>query len=122
MRNNWENKRKGIMEEQQLKKLFGKRVREIRKSRHLTQEKLSEIIEMDPQHFCKMENGTHFPSSKNLVKIAQALNVSVCDLFDFEKSDNQLLDDISLKLKNMPPQELEFVKSIIMSLEKLNKQ
>ena len=44
MRNNWENKRKGIMEEQQLKKLFGKRVREIRKSRHLTQEKLSEII------------------------------------------------------------------------------
>ena len=56
------------------------------------------------------------------MKIAQALNVSVCDLFDFEKSDNKLLDDISLKLKNMPPQELEFVKSIIMSLEKLNKQ
>lgn len=109
------------MEEQQLKKLFGKRVREIRKNSHLTQEKLSEIIEMDPQHFCKMENGTHFPSSKNLVKIAQALNVSVYDLFDFEASNNRLLDDIYLKLKNMSPKELEFVKSLVVSLEKLNK-
>ena len=106
------------MKEEQLKKLFGQRVRLIRKSQNLTQEKLSEMIDLDPQHFCKMENGTHFPSPKNLVKIADALNVKIQDLFAFN-STNNTLDKIIIETKNLTPKELEFLQTIINALGKL---
>ncbi len=54
------------MDEKQLKKDFGNRIRYIRKQKKLTQEILSEIADIDPQHYCKIENGTHFPSPKIL--------------------------------------------------------
>ena len=106
------------MKEEQLKKQFGQRVRLIRKSQNLTQEKLSEMIDLDPQHFCKMENGTHFPSPKNLVKIADALNVEVQDLFAFNSSD-KTLEKIIVEVKNLTPKELDFLQTIISALSKL---
>ncbi len=106
------------MKEEQLKKQFGQRVRLIRKSQNLTQEKLSEMIDLDPQHFCKMENGTHFPSPKNLVKIADALNVEVQDLFAFNSSD-KTLEKIIVEVKNLTPKELDFLQTIINALSKL---
>lgn len=106
------------MKEEQLKKQFGQRVRLIRKSQNLTQEKLSEMIDLDPQHFCKMENGTNFPSPKNLVKIADALNVEVQDLFAFNSSD-KTLEKIIVEVKNLTPKELDFLQTIINALSKL---
>ena len=106
------------MKEEQLKKQFGQRVRLIRKSQNLTQEKLSEMIDLDPQHFCKMENGTHFPSPKNLVKIADALNVEVQDLFAFNSS-NKTLEKIIIEIKNLTPKELDFLQTILNALNKL---
>lgn len=106
------------MKEEQLKKQFGQRVRLIRKSQNLTQEELSEMIDLDPQHFCKMENGTHFPSPKNLVKIADALNVEVQDLFAFNSSD-KTLEKIIVEVKNLTPKELDFLQTIINALSKL---
>lgn len=108
------------MKEEQFKKEFGKRVRFIRKERGLTQEKLSEMTDMDPQHFCKMENGSHFPSPKNLVKIAAALNVNIQDLFDFD-SQNEILDKITVKIKTLEEKELAFLLNTIDSLIMLRK-
>jgi len=110
------------MKEEQLKKLFGKRVRAIRKSKNLTQEKLSEMTDMDPQHFCKMENGTHFPSPKNLVKIANALNVEIKELFTFTADKDENLEKIFLDIKNLSDKELEFIQSVILSMNKLNEK
>lgn len=108
------------MKEEDLKKIFGKRVRFIRKERNLTQEQLSEMTDMDPQHFCKLENGTHFPSPKNLVKIANALNVDLFDLFT-PTSKNKTLDKIFIQAKALTDEELEFVLNTIYSLLKLRK-
>lgn len=107
------------MKEDELKKLFGKRVRLIRKSKNLTQEKLSEMTDMDPQHFCKMENGTHFPSPKNLVKIANALNVDIKELFKFSNIQNEPLEKLFLEIQQLTPKETEFLKSFLKSLNKL---
>ena len=65
-----------------------------------------------------MENGTHFPSPKNLVKIADALNVEVQDLFAFNSSD-KTLEKIIVEVKNLTPKELDFLQTIISALSKL---
>ena len=44
------------------KELLGLKVKEIRKSRKITQEKLSEIIGVDNGYISKLEVGQNFPS------------------------------------------------------------
>ncbi len=108
------------MNEQQLKKLFGQRVREIRKSQNLTQEELAELIWMDPQHLCKMENGNHFPTLKNIIKLADVLNIDVKDLFSYDNSEeNIILDKIKIEIKKLDQKELKFLLKTILSLQDL---
>ncbi len=108
------------MDEQQLKTLFGKRVRELRKSQKLTQEELAELIWMDPQHLCKMENGNHFPTLKNIIKLADVLNIEVKDLFSYDNSEeNQLLDKIKIEVKKLNKKELQFLLKTISALKEL---
>lgn len=108
------------MDEQQLKTLFGKRVRELRKSQKLTQEELAELIWMDPQHLCKMENGNHFPTLKNIIKLADVLNIEVKDLFSYDNSEeNQLLDKIKIEVQKLNKKELQFLLKTISALKEL---
>jgi len=108
------------MDEVQLKKLFGKRVRELRQSRGLTQEKLSELLWLDPQHFCKMENGNHFPTAKNLVNLANVLNVDIKDLFSYDNSEiDEVISKINFKLKKLNQKELNYIYKMISALEDL---
>ena len=67
-----------------LKKLFGENLKQIRKRKGLTQEKLAELIGMDTRNLCKMENGNHFPQAKNLEKIIEVLDINIIELFDFQ--------------------------------------
>ena len=81
-----------------LKYKFGKRVRELRKSRGITQEQIAELINIEPPNVSKMENGMHFPQPDKIEKIAKALNVEIYDLFDFEHHNDriELLNKISI--------------------------
>ena len=106
------------MDEKQLKKDFGNRIRYIRKQKKLTQEILSEIADIDPQHYCKIENGTHFPSPKNIINIAEALQVNIQDLFLFN-NNNELLDKILISMRKLTNQELAFIYATINELLKL---
>lgn len=102
-----------------LKENFGSRLKEIRRSRGLTQDKLAEMIDMDTPNLCKMENGNHFPQPKNLEKIAKALNVEVKELFDYQhlRSNGVLIKKISECLKTLKPKELAFTYKFINSLK-----
>ena len=66
-----------------IKKLLGKRIKELRKERNLSQDQLSELVGIDSRSISHIENGDTFPS-KSLLEIAKALNVSLPDLFEFE--------------------------------------
>ena len=66
-----------------IKKLLGKRIKELRKERNLSQDQLSELVGIDSRSISHIENGDSFPS-KSLLEIAKALNVSLPDLFEFE--------------------------------------
>lgn len=113
------------MDEETLKKLFGNRIRALRKSARLTQEQLAELVGLDTQHLCKMENGIHFPKVKNLVAIAEVFQVDISDLFIFEKPNdkkNNLVYTLALTLKKLSEYELEIVSKFISALFELRKK
>ncbi|MBR1753716.1 helix-turn-helix transcriptional regulator [bacterium] len=79
-----------------LKKAFGQNLKLIRKSKDLTQEKLSEMIDIYPRQLSKIETGEHFPTSKTLEKICVALGITPKELFDFDLNDNKISKDKTL--------------------------
>lgn len=105
------------MDEKEFKRLFGLKVRELRRSKNLTQEQLAELVWLDTQHLCKMENGMHFPNIKNLLKLAEVLEINVQDLFVFEGSDDdKVVQNIKFNILRLNPKELRFIKTTILSL------
>lgn len=60
---------------------LSKRLVAMRKSRGFTQEKLSEIAELDRVALANIETGRRRPTVTTLYKISDALGVSMQDLF-----------------------------------------
>jgi transcriptional regulator with XRE-family HTH domain len=67
-------------------KLLGRRIKELRKKRGLTQEQLAEKCHMHYKFLGSVERATVNPTLKILKKIAAALDVSLADLFRYESS------------------------------------
>lgn len=61
-------------------KAIGKRIRIARIKIGITQEKLSELINLSPTHMSNIETGTTKVSLTTIVNIANALSVTVDDL------------------------------------------
>ena len=68
-----------------IKELVGKRIRQLRKNKGLSQETLGYECELDRTYIASVENGKRNISIINLEKIANALNVSLSVFFDFDK-------------------------------------
>ena len=66
-------------------KLFGKRLKALRKSRKLSQAQLAEKIDVGTKFLGDLETARRSPSFETIVSIAKELDVPVCDLFYFEK-------------------------------------
>jgi len=67
-----------------LKSLLGRRIKELRNKKGLSQQELAEMVNIDQRSLSSIECGNTFPS-KSLIMLAHALNVSISDLFDFER-------------------------------------
>ena len=65
--------------------LLGWRIREIRVSRHLTQEKLGLKADISYKFVGEIERGMQNPSFDTLGKIANALDVELCELLRFDQ-------------------------------------
>lgn len=85
-----------------MKKLFGKRLRELRNQNGLTQEKVAEYIGIKPENYSRLENGLSFPKPENIVKLSEIFNVEIAELFQFAHLNNydKILETIIEKLKN----------------------
>lgn len=70
-----------------IKQLLGKRIKEIRKSKKLTQEQLAEYIGIETSSVSNIENGRYFPTAENLDKIMQILQISPMQLFIVEHNN-----------------------------------
>ena len=97
------------------KQLLGKRLREIRKRKGINQEKLAELIDVDPTTISNIENGKNYPSMINLENIIKVLDVTFTEVFDFEHKNNSenLIVQKNEKLKANPDKLEDFYKIII---------
>lgn len=85
-----------------IKKLFGKKVKEKRTNLRLTQEQLAEKAGISPKSLSQIELGNNFVSAENLDAICKALDILPKELFDFKENETENVDyDVILKkLKN----------------------
>lgn len=67
------------------KQKFAQKIKEIRKSRKLTQEQLAELVGVDFRYISLIENAKSFPSCELIEKLSSVLNISYKDMFDFEE-------------------------------------
>lgn len=67
-----------------LRILFGRKLRKIRRSRDLTQENLAEILGNSVEFISNMERGVNAPSFETIEKIVQAFDLPFSELFNFE--------------------------------------
>jgi transcriptional regulator with XRE-family HTH domain len=66
-----------------LRKKFGERLRQIRLSRRMTQERFAEALDISVDFLSLVERGRNAPSFETLDKIAKRLKMPVAELFTF---------------------------------------
>ncbi len=101
-------------------KLFGHRIKELRKSKKLTQEQLSEILGLYQKQIGNIETGTCFTTMPNLEKLAKIFDVDIKELFDFEhhKNNNELIAEIINMLKCCSDEQLRLIYRLVCSVLK----
>ena len=98
-----------------MKKLLGKKIKEIRKTRNLTQEKLAEFVDLETSSLSAIESGRAFPSMVTLEKLAKVLNVPVKMFFDFnqEKTIDEMKSSIVENMYMIPDKIIRYVYDIV---------
>lgn len=66
-----------------IKNLFGRKIKEFRKKKNLTQAQLAEFVNVDNKHISCIESGKSFPSADLIERLATSLEVEPKDLFEF---------------------------------------
>lgn len=99
-------------------KLLGAKIRALRKQQKLSQEKLSELINITPRQMVRIEMGQSFPTIDNIEHIAIALGVEVFDLFNNKSYDDidNLKKQICKKLNSFDEKTIRFLFTVIQNL------
>ena len=100
------------------RKWLGNRIRDARERQHLTQEKLSEIVDISPTHMSVLERGVKGMKLSTFIKIANALDVSADELTHETQLHSiilyELIDELRVveqrKLVHMIKAYIEFYK------------
>ena len=88
-------------------KELGKRIRKYRKAAHLTQSNLAEIVECSDGHISQIERAAGIPSLETVVRIANALQVSLDQLVvgSLEEPEKYFLREIAFRINAYPPEK-----------------
>ena len=66
-----------------IKKLLGQRIRQIRKSRGITQEQLADMLGIGTPNISYIENGKFAPSIENFEKLVEIFEIEPFELYKF---------------------------------------
>lgn len=75
------------MDKIKLQKLLGANIQKLRNELHMSQSILAETIDVTIEYISKIENGRSYPKIDKLLKISQALQVSLNELFKFDTDE-----------------------------------
>jgi len=89
------------------KDLIGKRIREARHKKKMTQEQLAEKAEITVVYLSELERGVKLPSLTVFVSIAEALHVSTDSLLrdELDTGKDYVYADITKKLERLTPKQ-----------------
>ena len=95
-------------------KLFGLRVKELRKKCNMTQEQLAEKLGVFQKQIGNIETGTTFTTMSNLEKLAQALKVDISDLFTFRhhQTKEELISEINILINQATKEQIQTIYKI----------
>ena len=98
-----------------LDRIIGKKIQEYRKKKGLTQEELSEILDITPHYMSSLERGLYNIKIEMLVKILNSLDCSADEIFCdvVNKASLTRTNEISEKLKNLPIEEQRKIFDVI---------
>lgn len=90
--------------------LLGKRIKEIRAAKNITQAALASMIDIEPTNLSKIEKGVHFPKDETINKIITALNTDIKTLFCFDhiQTKEQLICRINEMLNKSDVNAVQF--------------
>src|SRR5574344_2230373 len=97
---------------------IGEKIKEIRKKRKISQEKLAELTNINFRTISRIETSRNIPNLETLEKIAKILNVNIIDFFDNShlKSREILIEDINDITKKLSDNDLKNLHKIIYDL------
>ncbi len=95
--------------------LFGRRLKELRKRRKLTQEQLAELVDLDPKQICRIENGSCFTTFDTLEKIAKVFDLKIHDLFysEYKKPKDALIKEMNEIFLDASDEDIELIYKIV---------
>lgn len=102
----------------ELKKQLGKRIKELREQRKISQEEIADKLNIHPANYWRIENGFSYPKPENLEKICETLNVKPQDLFAFEHI--QSITDIKNELQKIINEDEDLTRLIYKFVKTLN--
>ena len=109
----------------ELNKLLGRKIKEIRESRGLTQQQLAELCDLHTTSIGMIEIGRRMPSLSTLELIVKTLDIDYQDLFDFtntyslEKSEEKLKIDLGREVCNFNKKQLQHMINHAKAIRKL---
>ncbi len=100
------------------KSLLGKRIKELRKCKGMTQELLAEKVGIDSKHLSRVECGKNAPSFELLNRICAALQIELSLLFDtlHLKTKKELINEIDNILERESEENIKTFYKIIVHL------
>ncbi|CDE61005.1 transcriptional regulator XRE family [Fusobacterium sp. CAG:439] len=103
------------------RKLFGQKLKNLRKLHNFTQEKMSELIDIDVRQVARIEAGESLPSVVTLQRMAKILAVTPNDLLNFENDEantikTSLKSDINDILSLAKEEQLILIKKLILAV------
>lgn len=101
------------------KKLLGKQIKQLRITKGLSQEKLSEMIDISPRQMCVIENGSSIPSLDTFINIAKVLEIDINEFFNIKGLGiaDMRLEVIEL-VKAIDAKKLKLVKEILETIDR----
>jgi len=101
------------------KKDVGKKIKEFRTLRGITQAEIAEAVDMHEKQISRIEAGVHFPTFDNFVKILEILEVEMKDFdLDMPVKKNSLRNKAQKIINRATDSELKYYIGVLEQLQK----
>jgi len=107
-----------------VKKLVGDRIRQLRKEQCLSQEKLGDKSDLHYTHIGSIERGEKNWSIDTLIKVAKGLNIEVSDLFNFPIPPTQakkIKKSLAEEINASSPETIKILSDLLHGLKSFRK-